>query len=212
MNEQERGMIEGLFQRLQQAETQGGPRDPEAETLIGELMARQPSAPYLLAQVVIVQEQGLRNLQTRVEELERQQAERSSDNGGFLGGLFGGGSQPRSQPQPKPQLAAQPAERKSGGWSNNSPSTQGAAAMQRPGVGQTAQGGGFMAGAMQTALGIGGGILLANAVSGLFSDNAEAAEPEAAAPEALDEPDAQMDEEEGGLFGDFFGDDGGDEF
>lgn len=216
MNQQERGMIEGLFQRLQQADTQGGPRDPEAEALIGELMARQPSAPYLLAQVVIVQEQGLRNLQTRVEELERQQAERSKDSSGFLGGLFGGGAQPRSQPrsqlQPESQSDAQPPARKSNGWSNHSPSTQGTAAMQRPGVGQAAQGGGFMAGAMQTALGIGGGILLANAVSGLFSDDANAAEPEAAAPEPLDEPDPQMDEEDGGLFGDFFGDDGGDDF
>jgi hypothetical protein len=201
MNEQERGMIEGLFQRLQQAETQSGPRDQEAEALIRDLMARQPSAPYLLAQVVIVQEQGLRNLQTRVEELESQQAERSQGNSGFLGGLFGGGS------QPQPQADAQPAARKSSGWSNNSASTRGTAAMQRPGVGQAGQGGGFMAGAMQTAMGIGGGILLANAVTGLFSEDAEAAEPEAAAPEALDEPDVHMDEED-----DFFGDDGGDEF
>ena len=77
MNEQERRMIERLFQRLQHAETQSGPRDHEAEALIQNLMARQPSAPYLLAQVVLVQEQGLRNLQTRVEELERQQAEQS---------------------------------------------------------------------------------------------------------------------------------------
>ena len=110
MNEQERSMIEGLFQRLQQAETQSGPRDQEAEALIQNLMARQPSAPYLLAQVVLVQEQGLRNLQTRVEELERQQAERAQDGGGFLGGLFGGG-----QPQPP----SQPATPKAGGWSNS---------------------------------------------------------------------------------------------
>ena len=58
-----------------------------AEALIRDLMARQPAAPYLLAQVVLVQEQGLRNLQARVEELER--AERPQGNG-FLGGLFGG--------------------------------------------------------------------------------------------------------------------------
>ncbi len=194
MNEQERGMIEGLFQRLQQAETQSGPRDHDAEALIGNLMARQPSAPYLLAQVVLVQEQGLRNLQTRVEELERQRAERPQDSGGFLGGLFGGG-----QPEPDPQ----PAMRKSSGWSNNKLPTRGTAAMQQPGTSQAAQGSGFMAGAMQTALGVGGGVLLANAVSGLFADEAEAAEPEAAAPS--EEPDTHAAEEEGGLFDDFFG-------
>jgi hypothetical protein len=195
MNEQERSMIEGLFQRLQQAETQSGPRDQEAEALIQNLMARQPSAPYLLAQVVLVQEQGLRNLQTRVEELERQQAERAQDGGGFLGGLFGGG-----QPQPP----SQPATPKTGGWSNSRLPTRGStAALQQPGIQPGAQRGGFMAGAMQTALGVGGGMLLANAVSGLFADEAEAAEPAATA--APEEPDESTSEDEGGFFDDFFG-------
>ncbi len=195
MNEQERGMIEGLFQRLQQTETQSGPRDHEAEALIQNLMARQPSAPYLLAQVVLVQEQGLRNLQTRVEELERQQAERAQSDGGFLGGLFGGG-----QAQPP----SQPAAPKAGGWSNSRPPTRGAtAALQQPGLQPGAQGGGFMAGAMQTALGIGGGMLLANAVSGLFADEAQAAEPAATA--EPEEPDMPPSEDEGGFFDDFFG-------
>lgn len=207
MNEQERGMIEGLFQRLQQAETQSGPRDHDAEALIGNLMARQPSAPYLLAQVVLVQEQGLRNLQTRVEELERQRAERPQGSGGFLGGLFGGG-QPAQPAQPEPD--PQPAMRKSSGWSNNKLPTRGTTAMQQPGASQAAQGGGFMAGAMQTALGVGGGVLLANAVSGLFADEAEATEPEAAAPP--EEPDTHAAEDEGGLFGDFFGGGEDDEF
>lgn len=212
MNEQERDMIEGLFQRLQQAETQSGPRDQEAEALIANLMARQPSAPYLLAQVVLVQEQGLRNLQTRVEELERQQAEQPKSDGGFLGSLFGGG-QPRA-------AAPQPPARKTGGWSNSTPSSGAVAAMRPPAGAQPAQGGGFMAGAMQTALGIGGGLLLANAVSGLFADEAEAADPAAAAGEApeqmpeqmMEDPDASASEDEGGLFGDFFGGGEDDEF
>ena len=194
MNEQERGMIEGLFQRLQQAETHSGPRDHEAEALIQNLMARQPSAAYLLAQVVLVQEQGLRNLQTRVEELERQQAERTQSGGGFLGGLFGG-AQPHSAPEP--------ATPKTSGWSNSRLPSQTAAAIQKPGMQPASQGGGFMAGAMQTAVGVGGGMLLANAVSGLFADEAEAAEPAATA--APEEPDVSPSEDEGGFFDDFFG-------
>ena len=90
MNQQERNMIEGLFQRLQQAETQAGPRDPEAEALIRVLMSRQTAAPYLLAQVVLVQEQGLKQLQTRIEALEQEVAE-PAQGGGFLSGLFCGG-------------------------------------------------------------------------------------------------------------------------
>lgn len=198
MTTEERSMIEGLFQRLQQAEAQAGPRDAEAERLIQGLMARQPAASYLLAQVALVQEHGLRNLQTRVEELEREQAERPQGGGGFLGGLFGGRSQGAAQPASpgRPQAAT------GGGWSNSRFPGQGAAPMQ-PG----AQGGGFMAGAMQTAMGVAGGVLLGNAVAGLFADDAQAAETPAEPPAAAPEPEASAGEEDGGLFGGFFGGD-----
>lgn len=194
MNEQERSMIEGLFQRLQQAEAHSGPRDAEAETLIHGLVGRQPAAPYLLAQVVLVQEQGLRNLQIRVEELERELAERPQ-GGGFLGGLFGGG-RPETPAQTGPQPAA------GVGWSGDRSPTRGGAAPMQPGMRPGAQGGGFMAGAMQTAMGVAGGMLLGNALAGLFAGEAEAAEapaePPATAPE---EPAAAGGEDEGSLFG-----------
>ena len=76
---------------------------------------------------------------------------------------------------------------------------------------QPGQGGGFLAGAMQTAMGVAGGVLLGNAIAGLFSSPAEAAEsptPAPAEPEAAhEEPPA--DEGGGGFFDSFFG--GGDE-
>ena len=61
-------------------------------------MSRQPVAPYLMAQVVLMQEQGMNNLQARIEELEQElasQAQAQTQSSGFLGGLFGG-----SKPQP----------------------------------------------------------------------------------------------------------------
>ena len=207
MNEQDKVMIEGLFQRLQQAESQMGQRDAEAEAMINGLVTRQSAAPYLLSQVVLVQEQGLKNLQAQVEDLERQLAERPQGGGGFLGGLFGGGSQPAAPAQARPAASS--------GWGNSPAGAQGLtrgganAFQQQPG----AQGGGFMAGALQTAMGVAGGVLLSNAIGGLFSSPAEAAapaEPPAAAPEA---PAA---EEGGGGFDSFFGGgeegDGGDEW
>jgi hypothetical protein len=190
MNTDERSLIEGLFARLQQAEAQAGPRDAQAESLIQGLMARQPAASYLLAQVALVQEQGLRNLQARVEELERTLAERPQGGGGFLGGLFGGRSQGAAQPaapgRSQPTTGA--------GWGNSGFPAQGAVPMQ-----SGAQGGGFMAGAMQTAVGVAGGVLLGNAVAGLFGGEAKAAEPPAAAPA---EPEPAAADDEGGLFGD----------
>lgn len=193
MNTEERNLIEGLYQRLQQAEAQGGARDGEAEALIRNLVARQPAATYLLTQVALMQEHALRNQQGRIEELERELAERPQ-NSGFLGGLFGGG---------KPQTAA----------------PQGMGMQGMPQAGYRAQpmpmpqGGGFMAGAMQTAMGVAGGVLLGNAIGGLFADEAEAKEApaetaaaaEPAAPAAPAEPEVAGGEEQGGLFGGLFG-------
>ncbi len=201
MNTDERGMIEGLFQRLQQAEAQSGTRDPEAEALIQQHMARQPGAGYLLSQVVLVQEQGLRNLQGRVEELERELAERPQGGSGFLGGLFGGRPQSASE-----HAAPAPSQPSTGsGWGNSRLPAQGAASMQ-PGMQPGAQGGGFMAGALQTAMGVAGGVLIGNALGGLFAGDAQATEaPPAAAPE---EPEVSAPEDEGGgLFDGFFGGD-----
>jgi hypothetical protein len=78
-------------------------------------------------------------------------------------------------------------------------------AAQQPG----AQGGGFMAGALQTAMGVAGGVLLGSAIAGMFSSPAEAAEsPAPAEPEAAPEEPA-ADEGGGDFFDSFLG--GGDE-
>jgi hypothetical protein len=222
LNQQEREMIDGLFERLRQAEQQGEARDPEAEALIQERMAKQPAASYLLAQVVLMQEQGLKNLQSRVEQLEQALAERpQASSSGFLGGLFGGGSQQaKPTPPPPPRTGAQPpsaraAQPQRGGWTNP---TDPAAARPGMAAGMPGQagaaghggGGGFMAGAMQTAMGVAGGVLLANAVTGMFADDSEAAEAAAPVDEGLeppvdepmiDEPMEAPPEEDGGLFG-----------
>ena len=68
MQSEERELITGLFGRLQPFEAQ--PRDGEAEALIKDFVARQPSAPYLLVQTVLVQEQALKAAQERIAELE----------------------------------------------------------------------------------------------------------------------------------------------
>lgn len=67
--------------------------------------------------------------------------------------------------------------------------------------------GGFFAGAAQTALGVTGGLLLGNAVLGMFGgDEAQAAtpEPEPVADDPAPEPEAAADD--GGGFFDDFGD------
>jgi uncharacterized protein len=171
MDQSERRIIDDLFDRLQQAEDQAGPRDPDAEALIRRHAAAQPAAPYYMAQAIVVQQEALARAQARIQELERQGAERPS--GGFLSGLFGGGEKTET---PAPARGA----KSRGGFGRHR---------------QAGAGGGFLAGAMQTALGVAGGFLVADAISGLFA----ADEAAAGAPEAAPEPGPGLAEE--GPFG-----------
>ena len=49
----DRNAIDGLFDRLAEAERKSGPRDPEAETFIRQKMAAQPGSPYYLSLIHI---------------------------------------------------------------------------------------------------------------------------------------------------------------
>jgi len=144
MQPEERDLIVGLFDRLRPYESQ--PRDGEVERLIAERMARQPAAPYLLAQTVLVQEQALKAAQERIAELE-------GKNSGFLG------SAPKIGPWGvKPGMAAQAV-----------PGTQGAPATAALAPGP--QGGSFMRTALATAAGVAGGALLFEGMRNLFAHN-----------------------------------------
>ena len=90
MDGNERQVIDELFGKLRQLDQQAPQRDAEAEAHIRQQVAAMPTAPYYMAQAILVQEQALANLQNRVQELERAATERPAA-GGFLGGLFGGG-------------------------------------------------------------------------------------------------------------------------
>lgn len=164
MDQNERRIIDDLFGKLRRVDGEAPPRDPEAEALIQRHLAGLPGAPYYMAQAIVVQEQALAASQAKLRELEQQLAERPA--GGFLGGLFGGGAE-----------APPPDETGSG--------RQGHAAAARP------SGGGFLGGAMQTALGVAGGFLIADAISSAFAPSeaaaAEAAPEDLAADEDLSE-------------------------
>jgi uncharacterized protein len=194
MDQNERQIIEELFGKLRQAEAQSGPRDAQAEGFIREQVARQPAAPYLMAQAIVIQEQALAQSQARIQELEEQLRSRpASGGGGLFGSLFGGGAQQR-QPAPPPSNSP---------WGNQGQPQVGdprVAAYANPQY-QQRQGGGFMAGAMQTAMGVAGGVLIGNALGSMFSSG------EAAAADAVDQVQEHVPEEIAADDGDFFGGD-----
>ncbi|MDU2786789.1 MAG: DUF2076 domain-containing protein [Enterobacter sp.] len=147
MQYEEQQLINGLFERLKQAGQQNSQRDADAERQIAEFVRQQPAAPYYMAQSILIQEAALKRLQARVQELESElaaQKSKPSTGGSFLGGLFGGG---KSNPQPDNSWNAQPQQPPAQDYSRAPASAT--------------RGGGFMAGALQTAAGVAGGIALA---------------------------------------------------
>ncbi|RUU06668.1 DUF2076 domain-containing protein, partial [Mesorhizobium sp. M6A.T.Ca.TU.002.02.2.1] len=65
MNRNDQQAIGNLFEKLANVERQTPPRDAEAERFINDQIARQPGAPYYMAQTIVVQEQALNAAQSR---------------------------------------------------------------------------------------------------------------------------------------------------
>ncbi len=208
MNSQERLLISQLFDRLRSAAN--APRDPEADAFIRSQISAQPYAPYAMAQTIIVQNQAIEAAQARIAELEAQlRGDAGYDRApprSALGGMGGGRYDER--PMGAPDLSG---GQSSGPWAHQ---------RQQPMQPQAAAGGGgFLAGAAQTALGVAGGVMLGSMLGGMFgSSSAKAAESTSAADNAKDDhtdtaADDQDDEGGDGWFSDMFsgdGDGGGD--
>ncbi|EJM62512.1 hypothetical protein PMI30_04599 [Pseudomonas sp. GM50] len=225
MNSEEQTLIDGLFSRLQQAETDSAPRDAQAETRIKEHLTRQPAAGYFMTQAILVQEAAIKSLDEQNKQLTQQiqqlQAELQSakaqtaapapSSGGFLSSIFGGASR---DPQPASTQSAAPSN---GGWRepgrpsfNSQPPQQnfGAPAAQQnfgasPQQNYAAQqpaGSGFLGGALKTAAGVAGGVMLAQGISSLFHHNQQ---PEVV--EVIKEEPAQVNDQSDG--GNGWGDD-----
>ncbi len=195
MTPEERQLLGGLFDRVREA-GQNQQRDAEAEAFINNAVKAQPYAPYLLAQTVIVQEETMKGAVQKIEELEAKVRDLESRPAqqpapaGFLGGLgrsmFGGGESPRANPamgvtpgamtrSGVPSTSGINVPPPPGGQQYGQPMGQqpmGQQPMGQPGPWQQAQQGGggssFLKGAMGAAAGVAGGMLLANAVGGMF--------------------------------------------
>jgi hypothetical protein len=147
VNRQDQQAIDDLFQHLNQAATQAGPPDAEADARIRQHIKQgPPTLVYQMAQTLVGQEAALRQLRAHAADLQ-QQAQRGGRPAGFAQPGWGGGQPGYGQP----------------GYGGYRPPYQ-----QQPYGYQRSGGGGFLAGAGQIALGVGGGILAAEALSDLF--------------------------------------------
>lgn len=181
MSPEESQLLKGLFERTKAASAT--PRDREAETLIADAVRDQPAAPYYLAQAVIVQEKGLeaaaahiKQLEDRIHTLESgNSAPQTAAQGGFLSSIFGTGQSqpPAPTPAPAPQTSWRndTAGQTAGPWGSPAGQQPGGPWSQQPAAFGRSSGGGFLQGALGTAAGVAGGMLLANSLSGIFGSH-----------------------------------------
>lgn len=237
MTPQERDIIGGIFERMRPAAT--APRDPEVERFIADQIRQQPHAPYIMAQSIYAMEQALMASQQQIEQLQAQMQHMQAQaqqprSGGFLSGLFGGGAQPQP-PAPMPMQQRAPFQRGGGvpqmGMVPQQPAgpwgqPQQAGPWGQQGMQPQQRGGmGFLGTAAAAAVGVAGGMMVANALQGAFAgpggEQTAAADPAAGAtemPASMDAPyedpatfqEASYDQGGGDFGGDFGGDGGGD--
>jgi hypothetical protein len=177
MTPDERQMLTGLFERIKAAAN--GPRDAQAEAFIADNVRAVPVAPYLLAQTVLVQEQALGAAAQRLQELEDKihaLEQQQQGSGSFLGGIGKSmfGTNPPPSPTAAPQRPQAAPAAPSGPWGNQAPAGPWGQPPQAPPAGPWAQpvaggGGGFLSGALTTAAGVAGGMLLADSMRNLFT-------------------------------------------
>lgn len=178
MTPQERQLVEDLFDRLARLETAA--RDPEAERVIADGLARAPHAIYPLVQTVLVQDEALKRADARIRELSGDGVEPPTGSG-FLDSMrqaLTGRSGATSVPSVRSGAPGTPDSRwNSGGALPN--------AYAEPAQNSGFGGGSFLGTAAASAAGVIGGALLLNSISSMFGHHgtsAFAAAPPAASP------------------------------
>jgi hypothetical protein len=105
MTPQEESMLNDLIGRVEQ--TQLTEKDPEAEQLLNQRLARNPNALYILAQTLLVQKYALDQASAQINQLRAQQTQQLQPQPAhatsFLGSLLG-----HRDPAPPPPPPAPP--------------------------------------------------------------------------------------------------------
>ena len=187
MTPQEQEMIDGLISRIRTTPAQT--KDTAAEQRLQKGLAGYPDSLYVLAQTVLVQQYGLGQAQSQMEDLKQQNAALQEQlqqaaqapkatGGSFLSHIFGSGADPSAPPSPGstqyapvnsgsyPSQNYPPQNYPSGGYppppaSYPAPSGGG-------GLFGGGGGGGFLQGAMRTAAGVAAGEMAFRGIEDLF--------------------------------------------
>lgn len=203
MTPEERQLISDLFDRMRSNGAVDKDRDAEsfinqsarqtpdaAYLLVQSVLAQEHYLQQAAARIEDLEAQT-RELEDQVAQMQQAQSTQRSSGGSFLGGIFGGGSRQPEPQQPARSAGSVPAfgrrpAASSGSfgqpgspWSQQPAQSGSTGGFGQPGYGQpqpAAQSSGpsFMRSAMTTAAGVAGGMLAANAISGMLKGNSSA--------------------------------------
>jgi len=189
MDTNDRRLIDDLAAEISKA--QPVTKDPEAAQVIAQRIGAQPDAVYLLTQAVLLQQEGLRQAQAQIQQLQAQQRQQQNRGGGLFSGLFGGGGGYQQPQYGQPQYAPQQPYYAQRGSSS------------------------FLAQAASSAVGIAGGLFLFEGISNMFGGDGFGGGQEQAFEQGYDQGyDSGFDQGQGDQGQDFDGGgfDGGGDF
>lgn len=149
MTPEERQLVTGLFERLRQSDH--GDQDPEARELIEAALTAHPRAPYLMTQLLLVQDRALSTAQSQIRGLQQD--------------LATARSAARPSPGDRSFLGSAPVR---GPWGDAVPASAPPSSSYQPAAPAPSTGSSFLRGAMQTAAGVAGGALLFEGINSLF--------------------------------------------
>ncbi|CAL4042429.1 Putative uncharacterized protein Yba2 [Buchnera aphidicola (Tetraneura ulmi)] len=179
MKTEEKILIESLFSRLLEVEKKSSKRDQSAEELIDSLIEKQKNAPYYLIQTVLVQETVLKKLNVEINELKKEitnfkeKVVEKDKKTSFLSGFFKNNKNKNSNFNSLKKSNTIPKEY----VNNNIPSNDSVGSTATSGF-SSSNNNTFLGNALQTAVGVAGGMVVGNMLTNMFQNNKNPVEEE----------------------------------
>ncbi|QCI18739.1 DUF2076 domain-containing protein [Buchnera aphidicola] len=162
MKDEEKKLIENLFHRLKNTELNSSERDDDANSLIQDLVKKQPYSSYYMTQTILIQETAIKKLSLKVEELKNKisnlNVNKTNKKPSFLSSFF---KKESNHPDTSNNI-----------WKKNQSipaSYETSPASSQTINNSSGSNSGFLKNALQTATGVAGGMILGNMLMNVFN-------------------------------------------
>ncbi|NIH16669.1 MAG: DUF2076 family protein [Buchnera aphidicola (Periphyllus lyropictus)] len=163
MENKEKKLIKSLFKRLKNAEKKSSLRDEKAEKFIKECLLNQPNSVYYMIQIILVQEVAIQKLHKNIEDLEKLIEKNSfsqSNKKSFLSGLL------EKYTTPSIKKNSSSINLKKNIPLNINRKYESSFGSDYSNI--ISSGSSFLGNALQTAVGVAGGVVVGNMLTNLF--------------------------------------------